>query len=54
VKGNGKAEGTFTSPESFAGRTEFVGDVQGTPVNERADTSGRWVGANCGSVKPLQ
>jgi hypothetical protein len=52
LKGNGKAEGTFSSPESFSGRTEFVGDVQGNPVNERADTSGRWIGANCGSVKP--
>jgi hypothetical protein len=54
LKGNGKAEGTFTSPESFTGRTEFSGDVQGTPVNERADTNGRWIGASCGSVKPPQ
>jgi hypothetical protein len=54
LNGSGKAEGTFTSPESFSGRTEFSGDVQGTPVNERAETSGRWVGANCGTVKPLQ
>jgi hypothetical protein len=54
LNGNGKAEGTFTSPESFTGRTEFSGDVQGTPVNERADTTGRWIGASCGSVKPPQ
>jgi hypothetical protein len=54
VKGTGKAEGSFSSPESFTGRTEFVGEVQGTPVNERADTSGRWVGADCGTVRPPQ
>jgi hypothetical protein len=54
LKGNGKAEGSFTSPESFTGRTEFTGDVQGNPVNERADTTGRWIGASCGSVKAPQ
>lgn len=54
LNGSGKAEGTFTSAESFSGRTEFVGDVQGVPVNERAETSGRWVSASCGTVKPLR
>jgi hypothetical protein len=54
LKGNGKAEGTFTSPESLSARTEFEGVVQGAPVNERADISGRWINASCGSVKPLQ
>ncbi|MEO7320669.1 MAG: DUF3617 domain-containing protein [Nitrosospira sp.] len=52
-KGNGKAEGTFTSPESFTGWTTFNGTLQNTPVNEHADTNGRWISANCGSVKSL-
>jgi hypothetical protein len=51
LKGNGIAEGTFTSSESFVGRTEFDGLVQGNPVNEHADTSGRWVSSSCGTVK---
>ncbi|MCX7195772.1 MAG: DUF3617 domain-containing protein [Proteobacteria bacterium] len=53
LKGNGISEGIFTSPESFAGRTEFNGVVQGNPVNEVAYTDGRWTNASCGSVKPF-
>ena len=52
-KGNGRAEGTFTSPESFSGWTTFNGTLQNTPVNEHADTNGRWISANCGTVKSL-
>jgi uncharacterized protein DUF3617 len=53
LKGNGRAEGTFTNPESFSGWTMFNGTLQNTPVNEQADTSARWISANCGTVKPL-
>jgi len=53
LKGNGTAEGTFTSPESFLGRTQFDGVAQGHPVNEHADISGRWINSSCGTVKPL-
>ncbi len=53
-KGNGVTEGIFTSPESFTGRTEFNGVVQGNPVNERAYTDGRWISADCGTVKPFR
>ena len=51
IKGNGRAEGTFTTPESFSGWTIFNGSVQNTPVNEQADTHGRWIGASCGTAK---
>lgn len=54
LKGNGTAEGTFTSPESFSGRTEFDGTAQGNPVNEHADISGRWIRASCGTVRLSQ
>ncbi|MFZ1545792.1 MAG: DUF3617 domain-containing protein [Candidatus Nitrotoga sp.] len=54
LKGNGITEGIFMSPESFAGRTEFNGVVQGNPVNERAYTDGRWMSANCGTVQPFR
>jgi len=47
IKGSGKAEGTFTDPETFSGQTNFNGVVRGAPVNDRADTSGRWVSENC-------
>ncbi|SEL19628.1 DUF3617 domain-containing protein [Nitrosovibrio tenuis] len=52
IKGSGKAEGMFTNPETFSGQTEFNGVVRGTPVNDRADTSGRWIGENCTTASP--
>ncbi len=53
LKGNGTAEGAVTSPESFSGQTNFKGEAQGNPVNERADINGKWINASCGTVKPL-
>jgi len=53
LKGNGTAEGTIASPESFSGRTHFDGVAQGVPVNEHADIRGRWINSSCGTVKPL-
>jgi hypothetical protein len=48
LKGDGRAEGTFATPETFSGWTIFNGKLQNTPVSENADTSGRWISANCG------
>ena len=31
-KGNGTAEGTFTSPESFSGQTQFSGGFKAPPL----------------------
>ena len=53
LKGNGRAEGTFTTPETFSGWTIFNGALQNTPVNEHADTNGRWISDNCGTAKSL-
>lgn len=53
-QGNGTARGTFSSPESFSGNTEFDSTVSGTPVHALAETYGRWVGERCTAVNPLQ
>ncbi|MDZ4142817.1 MAG: DUF3617 domain-containing protein [Methylotenera sp.] len=53
LKGMGTAEGAITNPENFTGQTNFSGEAQGTPVNERADINGKWLNASCGAVKPL-
>ena len=53
LKGNGTAVATITNPEAFTGQTNFIGEAQGNPVNERADINGKWVNASCGAVKPL-
>lgn len=52
LKGNGVAEGTIISAESFTAKTKFNGAAQGNAVNEQADIAGKWVGALCGEVKP--
>lgn len=49
MKGTGRAEGSFSTPESFSGWTVFTGTVQDKPVNEHADTNGRWVSGSCGA-----
>ncbi len=55
LKGNGTAQGTITSPESFSGQTQFDGVAQGNqPVNAQADIHGKWIGASCATVKPPQ
>lgn len=54
LNGTGTAEAIFTSAEHFSGRTEFDGIAQGNSVSEHADTSGQWLGAHCGAVKPPQ
>lgn len=45
--GSGKAEGTFTTLESFVGKTTFNGTVQGNPINDQANITGHWVRNNC-------
>ncbi len=53
-KGDGHAEGIFSNPENFTGRTEFNSTVQGTPVYVYADTVGRWVGEQCEAAQFLR
>jgi hypothetical protein len=50
VRGSGRAEGMLESPERFSGTSTFTGTVQGNPVNEQAQTSGRWIAASCGGL----
>lgn len=52
-QGNGFAQGTFTSPESFTGNTEFESAVSGAPLFAAAELQGRWIGEHCVAVNPL-
>jgi hypothetical protein len=52
VQGTGRAEGVLESAERFSGTSTFNGTVDGTPVNERAQTSGRWIAASCNGLQP--
>lgn len=53
MKGTGKVKGTFTGDTGFTSAYDFKGTAHGQPVNQRSETSGKWLAADCGSVKPV-
>lgn len=53
-QGNGTAQGTFTTPESFTGSSEFDSTVNGAPLYASAQTQAHWIGEQCRAVNPLQ
>jgi hypothetical protein len=53
LKGTGKATGKFSSAESFSSTYDFKGTSHGQPANIHQESSGKWVGADCGTVKPI-
>lgn len=53
MKGKGVSTTTFASKKSFSSRTQFSGNVNGLPINDEANTNGKWVSPDCGSVKPI-
>lgn len=53
MKGEGKAKGTFAGSERFTSTYDFKGTMHGQPVNQHHESSGKWLGADCGDVKPV-
>lgn len=53
LKGEGKVKGVFSGQESFSSTYEFKGTAQGQAVKQRHDSSGKWISADCGDVKPM-
>ncbi len=53
LNGTGTSKTVFANSESFSSTANFSGTVRGLPVNDRVDTSGKWVGPDCGSIKPI-
>lgn len=52
VKGQGKAKGSFSGNEGFTSTYDFKGSMAGRPVDQHHETVGKWLKADCGSVKP--
>jgi hypothetical protein len=52
VRGTGRTEGVLESAERFSGTSTFIGTVEGNPINERVQTSGRWIAASCKGLPP--
>lgn len=53
MKGEGKAKGSFSSKESFMSTYDFKGTMQGRPITQHHESSGKWLSATCGDVKPV-
>ena len=49
----GEGEVTFTSPEAYTTRVSVTSERRGKPEKMEMNTSGRWLGSDCGSVKPI-
>ena len=54
IKGNGKAKGHVSGGESYSSVYDFNGTAHGRPVNEHVETTGKWLGADCGDVKTYE
>ena len=52
MKGRGKVEGTYTSTR-FNSTYKFTGTSHGRKANHNQTSSGKWLGSNCGNVKPF-
>jgi TolA-binding protein len=48
----GEGEYTMASPTSYTGRTTVLTQVQGKPEKMEMTQTGRWLAADCGSIKP--
>jgi hypothetical protein len=49
---SGEGEYTLASPTSYSGRTTVLTQVQGKPEKMEMTQTGRWLGADCGAIKP--
>ena len=50
---SGEGEVTFSSPEAYSSRVSVTSTARGKPEKTDIQSSGRWLGADCGNVKPL-
>ena len=52
LTGKGIMKGTFNSNESVTSVYDFKGTAQGRPVDQHHESSGKWLNASCGDIKP--
>ena len=53
LKGNGIIKGTMSGDTAFTSTYDFKGTSRGQPVTQHHETSGKWLSADCGQVRPL-
>ena len=52
MKGTGRMQIVYSTPEHYAGSYNFKGMMQGHAMNTSSSFKGDWVKADCGAVKP--
>jgi hypothetical protein len=52
-QGSGDGSATFTSPTAYTSATRVTTSATGASETVNIESSGRWLGADCGSVKPI-
>ncbi|HUR87686.1 MAG TPA: DUF3617 domain-containing protein [Ramlibacter sp.] len=50
---SGEGEVTFSGPEAYSMKMVVNTTVQGRPEKVNMEGSGRWLGSDCGDIKPL-
>jgi hypothetical protein len=50
----GDTQVTFNGPDSYTSKTNVTSTVDGKPETINMEGSGKWLSADCGSVKPIQ
>lgn len=53
LKGAGVLQGSFSGNASYQSSYDFTGTSHGRPVKQHHETSGRWIAADCGNVRPM-
>lgn len=51
MKGNGNVKGSY-SGNTMSSVYDFKGTSRGQPVSQHMETSGKWLSADCGNVRP--
>ena len=52
-QGSGDGSVTFSSPTAYTSSMRVTSSATGNPETVDIQSTGRWLGSNCGSVKPL-
>lgn len=52
MTGSGTVKGTFVG-DTFSAVNDFKGSSHGEPVNRHSETTGKYLGSDCGNIKPM-
>ena len=53
ITGRGTMKGTVVNGESLTSTYDFNGMAYGHETNQHRETTGKWLGSDCGDIKPL-